>query len=74
MKTVETYCDVCGHRDSWGCGHTGTQRSAARRHRQTVKHYRGKCDCFEYAPGYMPPAIPATRFATIKEWREYLSE
>ena len=25
----ETYCDVCGRRDSWGCGHSTAQRSAA---------------------------------------------
>ena len=29
---TETYCDVCNRRDSWGCGHTLSQRRDARRH------------------------------------------
>ena len=28
----ETYCDCCGLRDSFGCGHSSAQRAAARRH------------------------------------------
>ena len=44
MKTMtETYCDVCGRRDSWGCGHTGSQRRDARRHNATRAHIEGRC-------------------------------
>lgn len=38
-------CDVCGRRNSWGCGHSGSQRSAARRHKATRKHRIGACNC-----------------------------
>ena len=38
-------CDVCGRRNSWGCGHSGKQRWYARRHQATAKHQRGKCEC-----------------------------
>lgn len=46
---AETYCDVCGRRDSWGCGHSGSARWAARRHKATRKHRIGACECTRFS-------------------------
>jgi|ERR1035437_769638 hypothetical protein len=40
---TESYCDACGRRDSWGCGHSGSQRRDARRHKLTRVHLTGRC-------------------------------
>ena len=44
-----TYCDVCGRRDSWGCGHSASQRRNARRHNATAKHKSGRCEHYNHA-------------------------
>ena len=40
------HCDVCGRSWTWGCGHSGSQEYAARKHRGTKKHERRECKCF----------------------------
>lgn len=45
----EGYCDVCGRRNSWGCGHTGAQRYAARRHNNSKAHREGRCWHFDHS-------------------------
>lgn len=47
--SADTFCPVCGRRDSWGCGHTGSQRSAARRHNATKRHRSGACEHYDHA-------------------------
>jgi hypothetical protein len=63
-----TYCDACGRRYTWGCGHSGSQERDARRHFATKKHAERRCKCFGHdhcdpktcklagtrTPGYMP--------------------
>lgn len=53
---TETYCDVCGRRDSYGCGHDSRQRAAARRHNATKTHLAEMCHHYtaEPAPGWAP--------------------
>jgi hypothetical protein len=62
------YCDVCERRYSWGCGHSGSQESAARKHNQTRAHAERRCMCYGHdhcdpkmcklagkqTPGYLP--------------------
>jgi len=62
------YCDACGRARSWGCGHSGSQESRARRHRATRKHQARECACYGHdhcdpltcklaqkrIPGYVP--------------------
>jgi len=40
------YCDVCHREYRWGCGHSGSQESAARRHIGTQRHKDRQCECF----------------------------
>lgn len=47
--TGETYCDVCGRRDSWGCGHTSEQRREARAHNESEEHRTGACWHYDHA-------------------------
>lgn len=49
MGTVDSFCPVCGRRDSWGCGHSAAQRRAARRHNATRLHRSGACWHFDHA-------------------------
>lgn len=67
-----THCECCGHRLSWGCGHTHDQEAASVKHRRTAEHFNGECDCFERRPGYFPPELPNTLYATRAEWVAYL--
>lgn len=67
------YCECCNHRLSWGCGHTPEQEAEAVKHRRTVEHFNGECDCFESAPGYIPPKVPRTMYPTVEAWRDYLT-
>lgn len=39
-------CDVCQRSYLWGCGHTGSQEYAARKHYATQKHKNRKCKCY----------------------------
>ena len=39
-------CDVCGRVYTWGCGHSGSQESAYRKHYATKKHARRECECY----------------------------
>jgi hypothetical protein len=66
------YCECCGHRLSWGCGHSYDQEHAAVQHRRTAEHYAGDCDCFTSGPGYIPPKLPHTLYPTFAEWIAYL--
>lgn len=68
------YCACCGQRLSWGCGHTYDQEAASIAHRKTVEHFEGGCDCFTSAPGYIPPKVPNTLYATHAEWIDYLAK
>jgi hypothetical protein len=43
-------CDVCGRCNAWGCGHSGAQRWAARRHAATAVHRDGRCACGMTSP------------------------
>jgi hypothetical protein len=45
-------CAVCGHRYSWGCGHTPDMESAFLEHCDTTEHLLGDCDCFVSRAGY----------------------
>lgn len=45
----ETYCEVCGRRRSWGCGHTEEQEAAAREHAKTEEHLSGACLHFDHS-------------------------
>jgi hypothetical protein len=67
-----TNCECCGHRLSWGCGHTYEQEAASIAHRHTLTHFNGECDCFERRPGYFPPEVPNTLYPTHGEWIAYL--
>jgi hypothetical protein len=40
------HCDACGRAYIWGCGHSGSQESRARRHNATRKHQARECECF----------------------------
>ncbi len=48
LAEVEATCDVCGRRNSWGCGHTSAQRAAARAHDTTAAHRLGWCDHYDH--------------------------
>jgi len=62
------HCDVCGREYTWGCGHSGSQEYAARKHNGTRAHANRKCKCFGHdhcdpktcklagvrIPGYVP--------------------
>ena len=39
-------CDVCGRVNTWGCGHSGSQESAARKHRTSRTHKERRCECY----------------------------
>ena len=61
-------CDVCGRAYTWGCGHSGSQEYASRKHRATRRHKERRCACFGHdhcdpkscklaqtqTPGYAP--------------------
>lgn len=40
------HCDVCSRVYTWGCGHSGSQEFAARKHNATRKHAERRCRCF----------------------------
>lgn len=48
LPDVEATCDACGRRLSFGCGHTGAQRAAARAHALTPAHRLGWCDHYDH--------------------------
>lgn len=62
------YCDVCGRAYTWGCGHSGSQEAASRKHDASAKHKRRECKCYGHdycdpkkcklagitIPGYLP--------------------
>ena len=62
------HCDVCFRVYRFGCGHSGSQEYAARKHRATKKHAKRQCECFGHdnchpsmcklagikTPGYLP--------------------
>lgn len=52
----ETYCPVCGRRDTWGCGHSAEQRRAARIHNARPIHLDERCHHYTAAPrpGWYP--------------------
>jgi len=61
-------CDVCQRSYTWGCGHSRSQESRARRHYATAKHANRECRCYGHdhcdpnkcglagkrVPGYVP--------------------
>ena len=49
----ETYCEVCGRRSSWGCGHEDHHVAAFRLHVISDEHVNGDCECFQSRDGYM---------------------
>lgn len=53
----EETCDVCGRRRSWGCGHSASQRRAARRHDATRIHQEERC--WHYTAPPVPGWYPA---------------
>jgi hypothetical protein len=40
------YCDVCGRKYTWGCGHSSSQEAKSRAHDLTEKHIRKECKCY----------------------------
>ena len=62
----ETYCPVCGHRDSWGCGHDGRQRANARRHNASRAHLEERCGHYTDAP--RPGWFPAEHSPEYVAW------
>lgn len=58
---MSDHCDVCGRRNTWGCGHTGRQRWAARRHNATAAHREERC--WHYTDPPRPGWFPAQHSA-----------
>ena len=48
MKMNSNHCAVCGHLNSYGCGHSSGQRRQAKRHEQTQAHQNKTC--WHYGP------------------------
>ncbi len=46
---TERYCEVCGRSNTYGCGHTGSQRAKARRHNASRAHREGRCWHYDHS-------------------------
>lgn len=48
MIRKEGFCPACGRSETWGCGHSSSQRRAGAKHMTTKKHIERTCECFKY--------------------------